>query len=180
MNRRNVLIGSAIGSVLVASGGILSIKAGNSDVSLTMDSSIQALDKLISKKVVTLGDWNLSQILIHCAQSIEFSMGGFPEHKSEVFKSTVGKLAFAFFSTKGEMTHGLNEVIPGAPAIDSSADLNAASTRLRSAMLNFQAYEGPLASHFAFGSLSKQEYEQAHAMHFYNHLLEIAPASKTV
>lgn len=179
MNRRNVLLGVATGGVLIASGGVLGIKADDSTASLTMDSAIQALDKLMTEKVVTLGEWNLSQIFVHCAQSIEFSMSGFPDHKSAVFKNTVGKLAFAAFSAKGEMTHGLDEAIPGAPAIEASTDLNAAYTRLRGAMTMFQSFEGSLAEHFAFGSLSKQEYEQAHAMHFYNHLLEIEPASKT-
>jgi hypothetical protein len=40
-------------------------------------------------------------------------------------------------------------------------------------MIKFKGYHGHLAEHFAYGNMTKQQYEQAHAMHFYNHLLEI-------
>ena len=43
----------------------------------------------------------------------------------------------------------------------------------KQSMINFANYKGPLAEHFAYGTLEKWQYEQAHAMHFYNHLLEV-------
>lgn len=65
------------------------------------------------------------------------------------------------------------EAISGAPLIKESEDIAYAYERFRESMINFQSYDGRLAEHFAYGSLTKQEYERAHAMHFYNHLLEI-------
>ena len=43
----------------------------------------------------------------------------------------------------------------------------------RTSMLAFEGFQGQLAPHFAYGSLTKAEYARAHAMHFYNHLDEI-------
>jgi hypothetical protein len=40
-------------------------------------------------------------------------------------------------------------------------------------MIEFKGYSGQLAEHFAHGGMTKQQYEKVHAIHFYNHLLEI-------
>ena len=53
-----------------------------------------------------------------------------------------------------------------APAPDAAAAL----ARLRAAVQVFAAHTGPLQPHFAYGELSKAQYEQAHAMHLANHL----------
>jgi len=177
MNRRKFLLGIIAGGAVVGTGGVAWLGVGSSKIPLTIDASLQALDKLMSENIMALGDWNLYQIFVHCAQSVEFSMSTFPEHKPALFKNTVGKLAFAVFSEKEEMTHGLSEVIPGAPLIEKSEDTVYAYKRFRESMVKFRSYGGPLAEHFAYGSLTKPEYERAHAMHFYNHLLEIKPTS---
>ena len=39
--------------------------------------------------------WGLSALLQHLAQSIEYSMSGYPEMKSAVFRAVVGNAAFA-------------------------------------------------------------------------------------
>ena len=140
---------------------------------LTIDACLQTLDDLTRENIMTLGKWNIAQILVHCAQSVEFSMSGFPDHKSALFKNTLGKLAYTAFSEKGEMIHVLNEPIPGAPLIEGSEDTANAYRRFRESMVRFRSYTGPLAQHFAYGNLTKQEYERAYAMHFYNHLSEI-------
>lgn len=44
-------------------------------------------------------------------------------------------------------------------------------------MIAFDSYGGALAPHFAYGQLGKLEYERAHALHFFNHLLEIDSTS---
>ena len=41
---------------------------------------------------------------------------------------------------------------------------------LRRAVQAFAHHAGPLHPHFAYGALSKVQYEQAHAMHLANHL----------
>jgi hypothetical protein len=173
MNRRNVLLGILASGVFAGTGGALWLGSGSNNRPLTINASLQTLDKLMEEKATTLGDWNLYQILIHCAQSVEFSMSGFPEHKPTIFKHTIGALAISTFSAKGEMTHNLSEIIPGAPLIPRSEDITSAYIRFRESMITFQSYSGTLAQHFAYGQLTKLEYERAHAMHFYNHLLEI-------
>jgi len=118
--------------------------------------------------------FNWAQTLNHCAQSIEFSMTGFPQPKSRLFQRTAGTLAFAAFAWRGRMTHDLAEPIPGAPALPAQADPSQGLARLRSAMLGFQQWSAPLQPHFAYGELDKHQYEQAHAMHIANHLLAFA------
>nr|WP_259365464.1 DUF1569 domain-containing protein [Colwellia sp. BRX10-3] len=92
---------------LASGAGIIGIGAGtfllieeSSKESLTVDFALKKLDELSNENLLNLGEWNPYQIFTHCAQSIEFSMSQFPEHKSTFFKNTVGKLAFQFFHLK--------------------------------------------------------------------------------
>ncbi|GAA5315138.1 MAG: hypothetical protein AseanaTS_03420 [Candidatus Pelagadaptatus aseana] len=172
MKRRTLLTGMASAG-LVATGGYLWLLDGSDPESLTMDRAIVLLDRMMTGTVTTHGEWRLNQILMHCAQSVEYSMTGYPLHKSDLFKNSLGKLAFSAFAKKGEMTHGLSEAIPGAPVLSQDTDVMAAYQRFRQSMVRFKQYEGELAPHFAYGPLTKAEYEKAHAMHFYNHLQEI-------
>ena len=71
------------------------------------------------------------------------------------------------------MTHSLSEAIPGAEPIESEGDVQLALQRFKTSLLTFQKFEDRLAPHFAYGMLSKQDYERAHVMHFYNHLQEL-------
>ena len=119
------------------------------------------------------GKWPLSSVLKHLAQSIEMSMDGFPEPKSALFQSTVGAAAFAVFQWRGKMSHGLDEPIPGAPALTNQADWKPAANRLRAAISRFDAHTGALKPHFAYGSLTRTEFAQAHVFHIANHQDEI-------
>ena len=56
--------------------------------------------------------WNWSQTLEHCAQSIEFSLQGFPAPRSALFQNTLGAAAFNVFALRGRMSHNLAEPIP--------------------------------------------------------------------
>ena len=171
MNRRAFITTVIAG---VATGSIAWQSIEPYDESLSIDATLSKLDKMRDSTTTTTGSWSLYQVLIHCAQSVEYSMSGFPEHKSEFFKNTAGKLAFSAFSAKGKMTHGLDEAIPGAPAIADSANLTKAYARLQQSLKDFQTFDGRLKPHFAYGKLTKAQYEQAHVMHFNNHLNEIS------
>ena len=72
------------------------------------------------------GTWTLAQMLNHAAQSIDYSIDGFPEMKSALFRGAVGSVAFAVFQARGKMGHTLDEPIPGAPALDAQAPLEPA------------------------------------------------------
>lgn len=139
---------------------------------LTVAAALAQLDQLQQGPVQKAGSWNLFQVYTHLAQSVEYSMTGYPEAKSWLFQNTVGSLAFVVFAGKGSMNHALDEAIPGAPALAMEGDPEQGLQRLRQSLLAFQDFDGPLQPHFAYGALSKAEYEQAHVMHLNNHLEE--------
>ena len=119
------------------------------------------------------GAWSLPQILNHAAQSIEYSMQGFPQPKSALFQATLGKAAFAVFQLRGQMNHSLSEPIPGAPTLAAGDVLQPAIARALKALRDFDAYTEPLAPHFAYGALDKAQFLRAHLMHLANHWTEI-------
>lgn len=121
----------------------------------------------------TTGAWPLVAVLEHLAQSIEMSMDGFPQPKSAAFQHTLGAAAFAVFQWRGKMRHGLDEPIPGAPALTLQGDWKPAASRLRGALARFEAHTGPLKPHFAYGALSHADFAQAHVFHIANHQDEI-------
>lgn len=119
------------------------------------------------------GAWTLSQILNHAAQSVEYSLTGFPQPKSALFQATLGKTALAVFQARGRMSHSLQDPIPGAPALAATDPLPAAVARLAKVLRDFDAHNGPLQPHFAYGALDKAQYTRAHLMHLANHWAEI-------
>lgn len=172
LGRRQFLQATAFtGIALMAPGALAS--TGNSDRELQFVSLDEALAELAqlagSGEPVSHTTWNWAKTLTHCAQSIEFSMTGFPESKSALFQNTVGAAAYNVFAWRGRMTHDLAEPIPGAPALDDATDIPTAETRLRAAIEQFRQWQGEFKSHFAYGELSKAQYELAHAMHLANH-----------
>ena len=122
----------------------------------------------------SLTGWSLAQVLEHCAQSVEFSMTGFPLARSQLFQDSAGRLAFVAFNRRGSMHHGLKDVIPGAPALVAT-DPGAAARRLLAAFDAFEAHALPLRPHFAYGALDKAQYTRAHLLHLANHAQRIVP-----
>ncbi len=122
-----------------------------------------------SPKARTVEGWPLAHVLAHVAQSVNFSLDGFPQPRSALFQHTAGASAFAFFKWRGQMSHGLTEPIPGAPELPSQT-LATSVAGLRSALIRFEAHQGELRPHFAYGALSKPDHALAHALHLDNHL----------
>ena len=121
------------------------------------------------------GEWKLGKILSHCAQSIEYSLTGYPDNKSKLFQWTIGSVAFLVFSLRGKMSHGLSEPIPGAEAIADDTSVETGILRLTKAIDNFLLTETEsLKPHFAYGNLDKSGYDSAHTFHINNHLEELA------
>ena len=106
----------------------------------------------------------------HCAQSIEYSISGYPALKPGWFRSSVGPLAFSVFAARGAMRHPLDEAIPGAAPLSEPSSQTLALKRLQQAFSDFAAYQGELQPHFAYGVLNHADYAQAHVLHLYNHL----------
>lgn len=116
------------------------------------------------------GTWTLYQVLVHVAQGIEYSMSGYPSMRSAVFRKTVGRIALRKFLGQGYMSHDLAAAIPGAPDILPDGQVAEGFARLRKAIDDFSSLNGDPAPHFAYGPLTKLEYEKVHAMHLANHL----------
>jgi hypothetical protein len=175
--RREALLRGS-GLVLVASSPALLSGCGPAPVAGDGFGSLEVaqatLLALKNKAPRTTGAWDLPKVLIHAAQSVEYSLGGFPEPKPAWFRHTVGPAAFAVFSARGRMSHSLAEPIPGAPDIAPGQALDAAVDRLVAALSSFDAHTGPLAPHFAYGELNKADYTRAHLMHLANHWQELA------
>lgn len=118
---------------------------------------------------VPAGGWTLGQVLTHCAQSIEFSLSGFPKQKGWLVRSVIGPIVMRRALARGSMSHGLTAEIPGAPALGDPTPEQGMS-RLKAAIDAFRAHQGPLAPHFAYGPVSREHYEALHAMHLADHL----------
>jgi Protein of unknown function (DUF1569) len=143
----------------------------------SLDEALRWLDRVdASANARTTGAWPLVAVFEHLAQSIEMSVDGFPEPRSALFQNTAGAAAFAFFSWRGRMSHGLDEPIPGAPALTTQGDWRPAGQRLRTAIARFHAHHGALKPHFAYGALNKADFARAHAFHIANHQDEIVLA----
>ena len=175
MQRRTFLISAAVLGVATVAGGATWLATCEAPVhpGLTIDKALAKLRELKKQPVAFTGAWNAAQVFNHCAQSVEMSMTGYPEHRSQIFKMSVGRAAFAVFSQQGEMQHSLDEAIPGAPLLAADDDTTMAITRLEVALTTFKKYRGELQPHFAYGYLNKREYALAHVMHLNNHLEEL-------
>lgn len=173
MNRRTFLLGGSA-AALAAVAGAATHRALRAPVSLT---ALQAeLVALGSRPLATTAGWSPAQVFVHLAQSIEYSLTGYPALKSPLFRHTAGAAAFQAFATAGVMRHPLTEPIPGAPALPADDETGAgaepltALMRLRAALAAFITFEGILAPHFAYGELDKDDYALAHALHLRDHL----------
>ena len=136
--------------------------------------ALKTLEQLRVQAPRMSGSWDLPHVLHHTAQSVEYSMSGFPAPKPAWFRATLGSYAFALFNARGQMTHSLSEPIPGAPDIAQGQPLIPAIDHAIAALQAFERYSGPLAPHFAYGALTKPDYTRAHLMHLANHWAEAA------
>lgn len=137
------------------------------------DSALRTLAALKAQPARSTGAWDLARVLHHAAQSVEYSMQGFPAPKPAWFRATVGPAAATVFSARGRMSHSLTEPIPGAPDIAPGQPLEPAVDRAVAALQAFERHTGRLRAHFAYGELDKADYRRAHLMHFANHWQEV-------
>jgi len=171
--RRVLLIAGGLSAVGVAGGAVY--VATHASQPLThaafpdVPGAMLTLERLRTSPMRTRAGWDLPHVLHHVAQSIDCSLDGFPQVKPAWFRGTVGSAAFAVFSARGQMSHGLAEPIPGAPPIMEGQAMGAAVDRALHALVRFDQHAGSLAPHFAYGILSKTEYARAHLMHLANH-----------
>ena len=136
----------------------------------TLDDALVEVDRLARAPDVMLSPgWDLSHTLDHCARSIEHAMRGFPTQKHVLFQKLIGATVFHLFERRGYMKHNLLEEIPGDVFTPPPPALDTAIARLQHSIRVFLDYQGPLSPHFAYGALSRAEYDRANAMHIANH-----------
>ncbi len=169
MNRRKFLYAAIATPVVLA----LGVKATAMVRHYPLIDLLTQLKYLPADKLQSSGHWNVSEIFQHCAQSILYSRIGYPQAKSALFQHTAGTAAINLFSAKGSMNHPLDEMIPGATALVSELPVDVAQAELISELEQFISWQGDLAPHFAYGSLTKAQYYSAHYLHLKNHLSEI-------
>ena len=174
MQRRSLLTTLAAGGVAAAS-GLVWVAQPKMRTALALDRTLDQLSGLDPTTLSPAGPWDVARTLAHLAQSVEFSMTGYPEQRSPMFQKTVGRLAFNVFQTRGQMSHGVDEPIPGEQ-IAAELGPEAALARLTTALIRFRDFDGPVQAHFAYGVLSKDEYAKAHVMHVQDHLEELRVA----
>lgn len=180
MKRRTFVklsVASAATLAVLGTGGALWLSGPAAPVSgfATIADARRWVQAIGSGQATTTAGWPVAQVFEHCAQSIEYSLSGFPLARSALFQDTAGSLAFATFRRVGRMQHDLEEAIPGAPALVAT-DLSLAAQRLDAAFAAFEAHAGPLAPHFAYGALDKDQYTRAHLMHLANHAERVRQA----
>lgn len=114
--------------------------------------------------------WDVPHTLDHCARSITHSLHGFPVLKPAMFRATIGPVVFRIYDAMGRMRHDLSQEIPGDPIAPAAQTWEQAVTAMRERIHAFDRWTGPLQPHFAYGRLTKAQYERAHSMHVANHL----------
>lgn len=172
VQRRHLVLAATVAPLLAACQGAPRVAGGPQALRLrTIDDARTALLRAIDeRRQPPPGGWGAAQVMTHLAQSIELSMTGYPQPRSRLFQATLGAAAFGVFEARGRMSHGLDEPIPGAAPLGAATDTVAAQARLLAAIDGFQRWPAPLLPHFAYGSLSRPQYELAHAMHVADHL----------
>ena len=180
MKRRRLLRAALGGTALAAAGGgagMLWLQGDPAPVAgfADIDAALRWIDAVGSDASAhSTTAWALPQVLEHAAQSIEYSLDGYPQLRSALFRDSVGALAYAIFARRGRMSHDTLEPIPDAPLL-AATDPGLAAQRLRQALQRFEAHpaDRALAAHFAYGALGKDAYRRAHLMHLADHAREI-------
>ena len=118
--------------------------------------------------------WNLSQTIQHCAQTIGYSVTGYPKLKPRAYRATVGALGKRVFLARGRMRHPLGAEIDGAPPLDPALAVTEAVARLTDAVRRFSAHRSSHAEHPAYGACTHEQFNALHTMHLLEHLPGLA------
>jgi len=171
-----VAVTAATGTSLTGCGGAV----GRQLTFSTIDEVLSELDLIEATVDTVIMDqpYSLYKALTHMAQSLEYSMTGYPKLDSPVVRS-VKKIGFLAFKSQGYMTHDLAAPVPDAPAIPDIGPLDAAFLRLRNACNDFQVHTGALHPHFSYGVLNRDDWELAHSFHCANHFSKITYKNAT-
>jgi hypothetical protein len=114
--------------------------------------------------------WSVGVTMMHCAQSIDSLIDGFPQPRSIIVRRVAGPMAAKRFIRKGVMSHDTAAPIPGLPEIDPATTWETGRDRLVAAIDRYLGHRGPLQEHFAYGRLTYAQGARLNALHIENHL----------
>lgn len=133
----------------------------------------EQLNQLNEDDIKVKTDWSMYHTLVHCAETIEYSMNGYPEMKPAFLRATVGKLAIKKFLRQGYMKHSLVADVAGGRKIKEDGSFEEGKNILLSMIDEFLNYKGKFAPHLLFGNLSREEYDQYFVLHIQDHFSEL-------
>jgi hypothetical protein len=166
MKRRDFIKGAAASGALLFVPGI----AACTPQDLGLDKALSLIESLRqSRSIESRGPQSVYHILMHCTQSVDCALVGYPEMKPEWFRNSIGKAAFHAFSLMDHMKHDRTAPIPGMPVPAKDGDVHAALAELEAAFLKLKDIPA-VYPHFFFGALSHREMEHIQVLHFMNHL----------
>jgi len=116
------------------------------------------------------GSYTFSETAQHAAQSIGYSMTGYPKLAPASLRVTVGRAVKHVFLRRGAMRHNLSAPVSGAPALDPGMpDLSAVQV-LRDAVNRLVAFDGALQPHPTYGRCTKDQVASLQTLHLREHL----------
>lgn len=136
----------------------------------TAFSRLTTLIDSLSPDLTSTSSWTLPQAIAHCAQSIEYSLSGYPRLRSSFFRATIGPLVKRKFIRAARMKHDITAPVAGAPELPSAISFDDARARIRAALAAFDAHTGAMPPHLAYGACTKDEYATLHLLHVEDHL----------
>lgn len=168
MNRRYFLFSLAAVPLVVVAG----VELASRRFTPQPDALMAKLQSLKGQQLHSSGSWSPTMVFQHLAQSVMGSVTGYPENKAAWFTHTVGPLALKVFKTAGAMQHPLDQPIPGMLELDANLPADTALDQLINALQLFQR-SSTLQPHFAYGTLSHNDFMAAHQLHIEQHLTQI-------
>jgi len=127
------------------------------------------------------GTYTFTQTVQHAAQSIGYSMTGYPRLAPVSLRVTVGRAVKHLFLSRGAMRHNLSAPVSGAPELDTGLPDLAAIELLRTTVNRLAAFDGVLQPHPTYGRCTKEQVASLQTLHLREHLPGVdQPLSPTV
>ncbi len=95
MQRRSFLKLTGLTGVAALGAGYWALPSGPAPAALSIEAAQALLLQPSQQPLVSHAGWSPAEVFNHCAQSIDFSLDGYPQLKPAWFRSSVGPAAFA-------------------------------------------------------------------------------------
>ena len=141
----------------------------------TFEDMLSEVDALRTREHTRAGNWDLAQICTHLGGALDASRSGFDFRAPWLLRKIIARAAFRRMLRTGRLPSGVKIPQRHHPPAGLSSDT--AVAELRSAAQRFEQHEGPLAPHWFFGRLTRDEWRQLHLIHGARHLGHLVPSA---